>query len=552
MFSNRPATLLLIAAALLMAPSLVLGTLPSASSIHNLTWAQQFSQQFRSGDLYPRWMADSFEGLGAPTFYFYPPASFWADALLSVVTFNVLSTSHRLAITSMLLLWASGLAMYGWLNSEKVGRRVALVGAIGYMAAPYHLVDHYIRGALAEFAAYAVLPLVMWGIALVASRRLAGIALLPVAYASLVLSHLPTALLITVTAVPAYVLFCVWRAGKHALGVLVRCALCGALGLGLSAIYLLPALSLQDAISAEHLWARGYRVEDGFLITSEQWIQPLYLRVILSSISGAWCIAAVGVLVARSKSGGHAGKGQEALLWALVSLVCLSLLSGLVPWFWTLVPMVSKVQFPWRLMIVVEFAAVTALCLVIWPPRDRVIRTLLGAAIVVLASGVAVIGDAVAHRVSVAAKGEFMAPQDAREYLPTGYPLPVHAGYTELGLQPLEKLPLISCVPIARLCRADNGPFGMMRITIDSDQPTRVVLRRFYFPAWGLDQPLPIVPTDPLRLVSFTAPEGHRTYRLQRHLLAAEERGWTISGLSLVLLLAWTTAGRANRFLSRP
>ena len=43
--------------------------------------------------------------------------------------------------------------------------RVALWGALAYMAAPYHLlVDHYIRGAFAEGAAYALLPLVMLGI----------------------------------------------------------------------------------------------------------------------------------------------------------------------------------------------------------------------------------------------------------------------------------------------------------------------------------------------------------------------------------------------------
>lgn len=68
-----------------MLPSLILGTLLSQSAAHNLAWAGQFADQFRAGIFYPRWMADSFEGLGGPAFYFYPPLPFWIDALGAIV-----------------------------------------------------------------------------------------------------------------------------------------------------------------------------------------------------------------------------------------------------------------------------------------------------------------------------------------------------------------------------------------------------------------------------------------------------------------------------------
>jgi uncharacterized membrane protein len=137
---------LALAAALLLAPSLVLGTLISHSSPQNLTWADQFAEQFRAGILYPRWMSGSFDGLGSPTFYFYPPLPFWIDALVSVLTVNVLSVSYRLAVTSVLILWASGLTMRAWLLRTTGNRTAALLGALAYMAAPYHLLDHYRRG----------------------------------------------------------------------------------------------------------------------------------------------------------------------------------------------------------------------------------------------------------------------------------------------------------------------------------------------------------------------------------------------------------------------
>lgn len=156
----RSASIQLIVAALLLAPSLVLGTMWSHSSPQNCTWAAQFADQFRAGIVYPRALPDSFDHLGGPTFYFYPPLAFWVDALLSAVTFDFFSTSYRLSLSSLLLLWASGLSMQAWLEAHGTSARAALFGALAYMAGPYHLVDHYYRGAYAEFAAYAVLPLV--------------------------------------------------------------------------------------------------------------------------------------------------------------------------------------------------------------------------------------------------------------------------------------------------------------------------------------------------------------------------------------------------------
>jgi len=112
---RHPALVLAAAAILLLSPTLVLGTLISHSSPQNLTWASQFADQFRAGILYPRWMPDSFDGLGSPAFYFYPPLPFWIDAVVSVITANALSVSYRLAASTIVILFLSGLAMRAWL-----------------------------------------------------------------------------------------------------------------------------------------------------------------------------------------------------------------------------------------------------------------------------------------------------------------------------------------------------------------------------------------------------------------------------------------------------
>jgi hypothetical protein len=538
----RAALVLAIATAALLAPSLFLGTLPSNSSAQNAFWAEQFSAQFRAGTPYPRWMPESFNGLGAPTFYFYPPLPFWIDALLSVVTGNVLSVAYRLSIAWALLLWVSGWAMYVWLRSI-ADRRIALIGALAYMAAPYHLLDHYIRGAYAEFTAYAVLPLVMLGICRMAGKVRGGSILFAISYAALAMSHLPTALLISVTALPSYVLFRAWHAGdgRAAAGILLRGAAAGTLGLGLAAIYLVPALLLQDTISAEQLWIPGYSVHRWFLITSQNLSRPPDLMLMLDSIAAAWGLAAVGVVAGAFRHKADAAR-QSVVFWALLCLAGLLLLSGLVPWFWDIVPMVSKVQFPWRLLIVVEFSAITALCLLSWRTVGHSTRLLFAAAAIAFAPGFSVMIGGIVGRIDIALEGAAPPPREVKEYLPAGYPQRPDTAFDDVSLGPLESLPAITCLPQPRLCQAEQGRFGTMRIEVDANAPTAVVLRRFYFPAWQLEPPHSLVPSDPLRLVSFVAPAGHNIFRLDRHPMLVERWSWAVTGASIALLLAWAAA----------
>ena len=539
---GRPALVLLGVAALLLAPSLIVGNLISHSSPQNLTWAAQFADQFRAGIIYPRWLPQSFDNLGSPTFYFYPPIGFWVDALVSVATFNTLSVSYRLSLSSLLLLWASGLAMHAWLRGTTPSPHAALYGALAYMAAPYHLLDHYYRGAYAEFAAYAVLPLVMLAVRRTAEGWRFGPAFLAVAYAALPMAHLPTSLLISVTALPLYVLYRAWLLGAAgpALGFLIRCGLGGALGLGLAALYLLPALGLQDWIPTDTFWVAYYHVENWFLLTPGRWPQPHDMMVIIAWLAAAYAMAAVGVVLALARGGIGQALRFEAIFWALVCLVCLLLVAGAVPWFWK-IHFVAKVQFPWRLMIVVEFAAISGLCLMSWPVRPRLLSVVFAAAIAAFIPGVADMTTGIVLRTQMSMVQDDL-PADLRQFEPAGYPQNPNAAYADLGLEPLKDVPAITCAPSPRVCRLIDGPFGALSIEVDGDAPTTVVLRRFHFPFWRLEPPLPIVATQPLQLVSFVAPAGRETYRLLRASVSMEETGWAISGLSLVLVLAWAAA----------
>src|ERR1700754_3350195 len=110
-------------------------------------------------------------------------------------------------------------------------------------------------------------------------------------------------------------------------------------------------------------------------------------------------------------------------------------MAGLVPWVWHL-PMVSKVGFPWRLLIVVEFAAITAVCLSPQVWRDRIPQLMLLFAAAGLAMATTVIIRGIVVRVELAIEGDVPPVQDAREYLPAGFPQRPDAGYADLDLAP--------------------------------------------------------------------------------------------------------------------
>lgn len=533
---RRPAArLVLVAAAvLLMLPSLVLGVLHGHDTPQAFKWAAQFDEQFRAGILYPRWLAESFDGGGAPVFYFYPPMSFWVDALVNLATGNLLPVARTLSISRLLLLAASGLAMHAWLEDAGASPRAALLGALAYMAVPYHMVDHYLRGSHAEFAAYALLPLIMLAVRHVAMQRALGIAFLGVSYAALVMTHVPVAVLLSVTALPIYVLYLGWRLRdpRRATGFFVRCALAGVLGVGLAAIYLLPAVMLGGWINMQELWIDYFTIEAYFFFQRalqdqvEDWLTTMALATL------SYGLVALGVVVAAGR--------REAALWALIGLLCVLFVAGLVPWFWQL-PLVDKVQFPFRLLVVTEFAIVTALCLMPWPVRSHLASLAFAAALLAIVPSLYELGRFIGIHIELTL-AEGWRSRDSFEYLPAHFrglePYPDH---------PLDGVPTIGCVPKPALCRAQAEGFGDLSIEVDAQAPTTVTLRRFYFPAWRLEPPLPLHAVDPLRLVAFVAPPGRHVWRLTREALPVERWGWAVSALSAVLLLGTTALGARRR-----
>jgi hypothetical protein len=497
---------LTVIAIIVTLPALLWGPSISDSSVYNYVWVTQFAEALGHGDVYPRWLARSFVGLGSPTFFFYPPIAFYLAALFDLAG---LTTLQAINVCALFLTLASGLTMYAWLRA--LGGR-ALLGAAAYMIAPYHLMEVYFRGALAEHAAFVWLPLIALGIRSLPNRR--GVVILAVAYGGLVMTHLPVALLTTVFLVLPLAVRRVART-PVALGPGL---LAGGLGLGLAAVYLIPALTLQAHISIEELWGRHYQVQ-----TWLTWSNPD-----LRNLSALLALIALAAVVVAT---GAAFQASVARPWAALAGVAAAAAFGLVPFVWD-VPMLAKVQFPWRLLCIVEFAAATALALA---QPERHLRALTAIAYVMALGPVL---PHIVHRLGLAlAMPDYVTlvertMPDAPEYLPRGL---VVQGLTET-----QRIPDVSAY-------RDLPPATTIVVT----EPGSVTLRRAAFPIWRVvDAMGREVPTRG-PLLTFDAKPGR--YRVERVTVWQERVGAWTSFAAVLCLAALAIGGqRAARHASVP
>ncbi len=516
-----------------MAPELVFGLTLTDSYRFNLTWAEQFGELFRHGQAYPRWLPLSWDGLGSPNFYFYPPLFFWVAAAVDTVTGGMLSSERFVPFASLIALGASGLTMRAWLRMH-AGEGHALLGSVAYMAAPYHLYDIYGRGALAEATAYASVPLVMLALARLSEGRVRYLPLVSCGYAALLYSHLPSALLVSLFLIPPYVAF---LAGKTARpSGFVACALVGGLlGIALAAIYLLPALTLLNYVSPAALSGSFYRPESWFFWNFYSGPIGARMLLIIPISIAAFLIAAAMLFGLRTER-----LRSEATFWGALTIMLVMLIAGLIPQLWKL-PGLMLVQFPWRALLCVEFTGITMLVICETPPR----RALAVSGAAVLAFAYAVLAMFVSYTVGRTPGGQQEAAADIRahypdapEYLPAGTRIDLGAGPSDVRFA-LPRISAASASVSAAKLVPKEAPDGSMRIDVDTPTPTGISLARFYFPHWRLvdanGRRVRIDPDPATRVVTFQAPAGRSMFRLE---LAAAPYEIAARAVSLIALLA--------------
>jgi hypothetical protein len=351
-----PNILILVSIAVVLAlPILIWGPLPNAhDGTQHLNYARHFADQFWSGDWSPKWLLGMNHGLGSPSLFVYPPFVSYVYVLLqpagNVLHFDAFNAGMFLALL------CSGIAAFLWLQTM-VTRRIATAAAVLYMLTPYHLaIDLYRRCALSECWALVWIPLFLYFAAQTKSRT--AIVGMAVAYALLIVSHLVSVVMFTPLAIAVAILL---PPRTERLRCVLHVIAGMSVGTGLSAFYLLPALShakyfpvepvlgsfqvsaAENAIDLQHL-VSGTSSGAGFV----HWVS-------LVVFSMAAFIAVCGLI---STSSGESRLRKSSLFWISVSALCLFLMSRASLRIWTTFPALLKaVQYQWRLTIPLCLAA---------------------------------------------------------------------------------------------------------------------------------------------------------------------------------------------------
>jgi len=238
-----------LAGAGVVLPAILFGMPNNNDLANHYHFAIPFYEALRHGDLYPSLFASSNFGYGDVVVRFYPPALYYLLAAGRFVTGNCYACS-LLAIT--LVSAVGSLGAYVWARCY-VPQNLAVAAALFYALMPYHLAEFYQAAQLAEFAAGAALLFGMAFTRRVCDRnRWRDTAFLAVAYAALVLSHLPLAVFGSITLL-LYAVICLrgrhlhlphrngWdettKSNSGVLATLCKLALAVLIGLGASSFY---------------------------------------------------------------------------------------------------------------------------------------------------------------------------------------------------------------------------------------------------------------------------------------------------------------------------
>lgn len=319
---------------------------------HAASWLD-VAYQWKHGVLFPRWTAWTNYGFGEPRYIFYPPLSWMLGAALSLVLPISWVPIAFIFFTQTL----AGMCAF-FLLRRLVGSTPAYLGAVFYVVNPYALLVTYIRSDFAEQLACTLFPLV-----LLATLRLAGLlqdeklklSAIPAfafSFAAVWLCNAPAGVIVTysVTFLFAWAVF-----AQRSLQVAVRAAGGLALGFGLAGFYLVPAAYEQRWVNIAQALASGLLPSENFLFTQIADPEHTWFNWI-SSICALALILLAGITALSSRRFSNNAAAQSNArkpLWGslllLGSLATLMMLRLTAP-FWSLLPKMRFVQFPWRWM----------------------------------------------------------------------------------------------------------------------------------------------------------------------------------------------------------
>jgi 6-pyruvoyl-tetrahydropterin synthase related domain len=328
------------------------GQMPEAGDLI-IHWPRMlaFDETLRSGVIMPRWLGGMNGGYGAATTLFYAPLLYYALSAAHALTGDWPSALEMVVALAAL---GSGLTLYAYARTFS-SRAASAVAALLYLLSPYHLIDLYHRGALAELLSFMWMPLVMLAFARVTERfRAPAIAGGALSFALLILAHPPTAYLFT-TAFVVFIIFSAMQARRWQ--PLATGGMIVMLGGALAAFYAMPAILEKSLInqSVTDLFYNRMGFINELLAGDrfEQLIGAIAVTMALSFVVYCW-------LARRQEpvTDDAVARNCHLAAWKLVGALSFAMLLPLVRPLVSALPGMAAVAFVWRWLAIALLAMV--------------------------------------------------------------------------------------------------------------------------------------------------------------------------------------------------
>jgi hypothetical protein len=536
----------------------------SHDGIMHATWTKPFAEQFWEGELYPRWLMNTNGGLGSAPFFIYPTLPTTVSALIAPMVGNHDRYGWLLAgISCVIAMILSGYTAYFWLR-DLTSPPAALFAATLYLLMPYHTaIDLYNRGAELELWSFVAVPLILWSVQAILRGKQWGFVGLVASYALLIQSHLP--ITVAFSLVPLAQAYFLSESGRWRAALITAGAL--ASGVGLAAIYLLPAILDRSTVHVEHhfdpmfSYFNWWLFQRAPLFDYKNRLLVLTTSTLLFATAMWWC--------SRRFLPGEHPRRRERFFYAGVGLMAYLMMTQVTSPIWKYVRPLQYLPFPSRFNVVLA-AATAALAAIAFPTLRHASRTILiisglivlvwvGADSWAAATGFSAWRRVPDERLQTTAR----AIELLRDY-PLAWPATSHLRHHEL--QNLEHFLAQHPPKELRVADAAGQSVGTASIAdwhareihlrIQAQQDAILHVNHFYYVGWqahveGTGRELS-VQHDADGLLEIAAPAGTYTVSLLLGKRPPERFGIVISLCSLLLLVVLASlsgAGRTPSFL---
>lgn len=474
--------------------------LPGVFPVHDDTQVarvQQMTKALTDGMFPVRWVPDLGYGFGYPIFTFYGPFAYYIGSIFMLLGANALLATKLMMMVGVVV---SGVGMY-YLARVFWGKAGGIASAILYVYAPYHAVNIYVRGAVGEYFGYACIPFVFYGvIRAYQSGKFRYVVVAGLSYAALLLSHNLTGLMVTPFLVMLLLFLTFLSLKKEQKVSFYFMYLSFLLGLMLSAFYWIPALLEMGYTNVISQVGGAADFREHYICLSQLWesqwgfggsargcIDGLSYRI------GKLHILFAGVALALLPFIFKKEKCRTIALVVSFVFLCVSVFFSLdySMQIWKAVPILSFIQYPWRLLSVITFFASFLGGAGIWFVGEKIVgKHYKDYRSVLIAVVFSIIAIAFYAKLFVP---QTIIPKTTRdltntktlrwdtsrisdEYLPIGFSRP--------QIEPAVPLTKFSVSSGDAVLTDERVKTQEASVLVEGDIPSKVIIFTAYFPAW--------------------------------------------------------------------